>query len=102
MHPRGYSEKEKGLLLPSAILILALMKALSYAQEAPKAEIKVGFVPGPYIDKFKAGVEPELKKKGYAVRYFEFSAGLEANNAVFKGEIDANVMQHSGVSGFLQ
>jgi D-methionine transport system substrate-binding protein len=25
----------------------------------------------------------------------EFSAGLEANSAVFKGEIDANVMQHT-------
>jgi D-methionine transport system substrate-binding protein len=87
--------KKKWLLLPSAILILALMKALSYAQEAPQAEIKVGFVPGPYIDEFKAGVEPELKKKGYAVRYFEFSAGLEANSAVFKGEVDADVMQHT-------
>jgi D-methionine transport system substrate-binding protein len=47
------------------------------------------------IDEFKAGVEPELKKKGYFVRYFEFSTGLEANNAVFKGDIDANVMQHT-------
>ncbi len=60
-----------------------------------KAELKVGFVPGPYIDEFKAGVEPELKTKGYSIRYFEFSTGLEANNAVFKGEIDANVMQHT-------
>jgi ABC-type metal ion transport system substrate-binding protein len=36
-----------------------------------------------------------LLKKGYRVRYVEFSTGLEANNAVFKGEIDANVMQHT-------
>jgi D-methionine transport system substrate-binding protein len=65
------------------------------AQQPAKAELKVGFVPGPYIDEFKAGVEPELRKKGYSVRYFEFSTGLEANNAVFKGDIDADVMQHT-------
>jgi D-methionine transport system substrate-binding protein len=65
------------------------------AQTAAKTEIKVGFVPGPYIDGFKAGVEPELRKKGYTVRYFEFSTGLEANTAVFKDDIDANVMQHT-------
>ncbi len=38
---------------------------------------------------------PILKKKGYTVRYFEFSTGLEANTAVFKNDIDANVMQHT-------
>ncbi|MEH2543568.1 YaeC family lipoprotein [Bradyrhizobium sp. AZCC 2262] len=52
-------------------------------------------MPGPYIDEFKAGVAPELQKKGYRIRYVEFSTGLEANNAVFKNEIDANVMQHT-------
>jgi D-methionine transport system substrate-binding protein len=65
------------------------------AEPAAKSELKVGFVPGPYIDEFKLGVEPELKKKGYNIRYVEFSTGLEANNAVFKSEIDANVMQHT-------
>jgi D-methionine transport system substrate-binding protein len=85
------------LLLLSAFLIVgALLSAhSSEAEEAPRAELKVGFVPGPYIDEFKVGVAPELQKKGYRVRYVEFSTGLEANNAVFKGEIDANVMQHT-------
>ena len=63
--------------------------------EPAKPELKVGFVPGPYIDEFKVGVAPELQKKGYNIRYVEFSTGLEANNAVFKSEIDANVMQHT-------
>jgi len=45
------------------------------------------------MTEFKVGVAPELQKKGYRLRYVEFSTGLEANNAVFKGEIDANVMQ---------
>jgi D-methionine transport system substrate-binding protein len=29
------------------------------------------------------------------VKYYEFSTGLEANTAVFKNDIDANVMQHT-------
>jgi D-methionine transport system substrate-binding protein len=88
--------KNTRLLLLSALLIVGtLASAHSRAQEASKAELKVGFVPGPYIEEFKAGVAPELQKKGYRVRYVEFSTGLEANNAVFTGEIDANVMQHT-------
>lgn len=80
----------------SHLSILSLLIAGSaFAQQPAKTELKVGFVPGPYIDEFKVGVEPELKKKGYNVRYVEFSTGLEANNAVFKSEIDANVMQHT-------
>jgi D-methionine transport system substrate-binding protein len=80
----------------SAFLLFGTLAAgTAYAQEPAKPELKVGFVPGPYIDGFKAGVAPELQKKGYRIRYVEFSTGLEANNAVFKGEIDANVMQHT-------
>ena len=85
-------------LLVVAAAVLALFSsgdASARAQDAAKSEIKIGFVPGPYIDGFKAGVEPELKKKGYTVKYFEFSTGLEANTAVFRNDIDANVMQHT-------
>ncbi len=77
------------------LLVGALAVGNAHAQGPGKPELKVGFVPGPYIDGFKAGVAPELQKKGYRIRYVEFSTGLEANNAVFKGEIDANVMQHT-------
>ena len=80
----------------SALLLVgALAAGTAQAQEPAKPELRVGFVPGPYIDEFKVGVAPELQKKGYRIRYVEFSTGLEANNAVFKGEIDANVMQHT-------
>lgn len=81
----------------SAFLVTAALAGApsSYAAEPAKTELKVGFVPGPYIDEFKAGVQPELEKKGYRVKYFEFSTGLEANNAVFTGDIDADVMQHT-------
>lgn len=87
--------------MKTALFLLAGLLALSpfsgnvQAQQPAKPELRVGFVPGPYIDEFKIGVEPELKKKGYKIRYVEFSTGLEANNAVFKSEIDANVMQHT-------
>jgi len=88
--------------MKTALFLLTGLLALSpfatgsgFAQQPAKSELRVGFVPGPYIDEFKVGVEPELKKKGYKIRYVEFSTGLEANNAVFKSEIDANVMQHT-------
>src|ERR1700761_3811812 len=84
------------LFLLSGLLALSPFAAGdSSAQQLAKPELRVGFVPGPYIDEFKIGVEPELKKKGYKIRYVEFSTGLEENNAVFKSEIDANVMQHT-------
>jgi D-methionine transport system substrate-binding protein len=87
--------KKFWLLLSSLLIVSILIVGEALAQGPAKAELKVGFVPGPYIDEFKAGIEPELKQKGYAIRYFEFSTGLEANSAVFKGDIDANVMQHT-------
>lgn len=87
--------KKFWLLLSSLLIVSILIVGEALARGPAKAELKVGFVPGPYIGEFKAGIEPELKQKGYAIRHFEFSTGLEANNAVFKGDIDANVMQHT-------
>ncbi|MBG7621452.1 methionine-binding protein [Herbaspirillum sp. AP02] len=81
-----------GLLFIGAAVIAGAHAA---PPAVPERELKIGFVPGPYIDEFKLGVQPELQKKGYKIRYYEFSTGLEANSAVFKGDIDANVMQHS-------
>ncbi len=74
----------------------ALIPYLAYSADgdASAQELRVGFVPGPYADEFKAGVEPQLRKKGYAIKYVEFSTGLEANQAVYRGEIIADVMQH--------
>ncbi|GGC65489.1 methionine-binding protein [Chelatococcus reniformis] len=85
-------------LFAAALAAVGTLAAAPVARaEAPvaKKELKVGFVPGPYIDEFRVGVEPWLTKRGYTVKYYNFSAGLEANNAVFKDEIDANVMQHT-------
>ena len=58
--------------MKTALFLLSGLLALSpfaaedaLAQQPAKPELRVGFVPGPYIDEFKIGVEPELKKKGY-------------------------------------
>jgi NlpA lipoprotein len=45
---------------------------------------------GPISTSSRSAFPPSSRKKGYRLRYVEFSAGLEANNAVFKGE-----MQHT-------
>ncbi|WP_239482975.1 MetQ/NlpA family ABC transporter substrate-binding protein [Paraburkholderia sp. C35] len=76
-----------------------LSATAAHAADDPAAKaqqtLRIGFVPGPYADEFRQGVEPQLVRKGYTVRYVEFSTGLEANQAVFSGEITADVMQHS-------
>lgn len=79
----------------SAALLFALQSQTTYAAENNAHVLRVGFVPGPYADEFREGVEPQLKRKGYAVQYVNFSTGLEANQAVWHGEIAADVMQHS-------
>lgn len=79
----------------AALSLLALSCLSISAAQAASNELRVGFVPGPYIDEFRIGVQPMLEKKGYKIKYYEFSTGLEANTAVFKDDIDANVMQHS-------
>ncbi|MGY2047883.1 MetQ/NlpA family ABC transporter substrate-binding protein [Methylobacterium sp. JK268] len=76
-------------------LVAALAAAGSALAQPDKPDLTVGFVPGPYEDAFKAGVEPTLRAQGYRVRAVHFSTGVEVNAAVHAGEIDANVMQHS-------
>jgi D-methionine transport system substrate-binding protein len=81
--------------LLSAVALFALQtQAIHAADNAPHV-LRVGFVPGPYADEFREGVEPQLTRKGYTIQYVNFSTGLEANQAVWHGEIAADVMQHS-------
>ncbi len=56
--------------------------------------IRLGFNPGPYKEQFQQGVAPYLQQKGYRLEYRDFSDGIQVNNAVNTGEIDANIMQH--------
>lgn len=65
------------------------------AAAAQAAELSVGFMPGPYRDAFAKGIEPQLKKKGYTIKYVEFSQGVQPNDAVQRGQIDVNIFQHT-------
>lgn len=74
----------------SALLVSLLMAGIAHA-----ADLSVGFMPGPYRDAFTKGIEPALKKKGYTIKYVEFSQGVQPNDAVERGQIDANIFQHT-------
>ncbi|MBB6563203.1 D-methionine transport system substrate-binding protein [Acidovorax soli] len=65
------------------------------ASGAHAADLSIGFMPGPYRDAFTKGIEPLLKKQGYRIKYVEFSQGVQPNDAVERGQIDANIFQHS-------
>ncbi len=80
--------------IASLFLLTAALAAVTVRADTSH-ELRIGFVPGPYADEFKLGVEPQLRQKGYSIKYIEFSTGLEANQAVYKGDIAADVMQHS-------
>lgn len=40
------------------------------------------------------GVAPYLLSKGYKIEYKDFSDGIQVNDAVARGDIEANIMQH--------
>ncbi|ACA16092.1 NLPA lipoprotein [Methylobacterium sp. 4-46] len=86
-----------GALAASAVLAASgVLAPASGARAGPdRPDLKVGFAPGPYEEAFRAGVEPILRAQGYRVQRLQFSTGLEVNAAVARGEVDANVMQHS-------
>lgn len=67
----------------------------SGSDENSKKELRIGFMPGPYIDEFKLGIEPALKEKGYTIKYVNLNDGVQTNIAVANDELDANIFQHS-------
>ena len=75
------------------ILSVALIALSAFAAHA--ADLKIGFMPGPYRDAFAKGIAPQLEKKGYTIQYVEFSQGVQPNDAVERGLIDANIFQHT-------
>ncbi|WP_326543413.1 MetQ/NlpA family ABC transporter substrate-binding protein [Pseudorhodoferax sp.] len=77
-------------------LLAGLAGALIAAGPAAGAtELSVGFMPGPYRDAFTKGIAPQLEKQGYVIKYVEFSQGVQPNDAVERGQIQANIFQHS-------
>lgn len=83
------------LTLSAAPLLTSPSQAQAQAPAADKKELRIGFMPGPYRDAFRTGIQPQLERKGYAVKYVEFSIGVQVNDALDKGNIDANIFQHT-------
>ncbi|MDB5816902.1 MAG: methionine-binding protein [Rhizobacter sp.] len=81
------------LVIATSLVAAASLASLSSVAQA--ADLRVGFMPGPYRDAFRVGIEPQLKAKGYDVKYVEFSQGVQPNDAVDRGQIDANIFQHT-------
>ena len=75
-------------------LVAAAATLISAAQAAEEKVIRIGFNPGPYKEQFEQGVAPGLIKQGYKIEYKDFSDGIQVNDAVHRGTIDANIMQH--------
>jgi len=83
----------------AALWVLAASAGVVVVQEPAVAagaqELRVAFTPGPYRDAFAQGIAPQLERRGYTVKYVEYSLGLQANDATQRGEVDANVFQHT-------
>jgi D-methionine transport system substrate-binding protein len=78
-----------------SFVFAALAGALLASTAAAATELSVGFMPGPYRDAFAKGIAPQLEKQGYVIKYVEFSQGVQPNDAVERGQIQANIFQHS-------
>jgi D-methionine transport system substrate-binding protein len=89
MHPLTHGAARRSLVLA------ALAGALLASTAAAATELSVGFMPGPYRDAFAKGIAPQLEKQGYVIKYVEFSQGVQPNDAVERGQIQANIFQHS-------
>jgi len=76
-------------------LTTALLCALAISPLAQAADLRVAFTPGPYRDAFAKGIAPQLEREGYTIRYVEYSLGVQANDATERGEVDANIFQHT-------
>lgn len=83
-----------GRLATSSLVALLAITSLSAAAAGQDKVLKLGFNPGPYKEQFEKGVAPYLQQRGYTIEYRDFSDGIQVNNAVNTGEIDANIMQH--------
>ncbi|WP_240155259.1 MetQ/NlpA family ABC transporter substrate-binding protein [Candidatus Pantoea multigeneris] len=85
----------KQMLFRTGLLVLLTTAAIaSQANDNATKTLRIGFNPGPYKEQFEQGVAPELIKQGYKIEYKDFSDGIQVNDAVDKGGIEANIMQH--------
>ena len=62
---------------------------------AKSKDIKIGATSGPYSDMVTKAIKPGLEDLGYNVKVVEFSDYIQPNIALDKGDLDANLFQHS-------
>ncbi len=85
------------LFLLTVIGILAACgdSASESAEGGKSKEIKIGATSGPYSDMVTKAIKPGLEELGYNVKVVEFSDYIQPNIALDKGDLDANLFQHS-------
>ncbi|WP_042224812.1 MetQ/NlpA family ABC transporter substrate-binding protein [Oceanobacillus manasiensis] len=63
--------------------------------EGESKSIKFGATVGPYSDMVTKALVPLLEEKGYEVENQEFTDYVQPNNALSRGDLDANLFQHT-------
>ena len=75
------------MLVLCVIFILLLLGCNKEAATDNEKELNIGFNPGPYIDQFKEGIEPQLIEKGYKVAICEQVEDPKKAKGVVKREV---------------
>ncbi len=80
-------------------VVLGLLAATLGFSSAPvlaqaKKEVVIGTTAGANGTVLRKGIQPQLEKKGYAVKIIEFSDNVQPNIALGQGGLDVNYFQH--------
>ncbi|MFD1174452.1 MetQ/NlpA family ABC transporter substrate-binding protein [Oceanobacillus picturae] len=92
---------KKALISIAALLCILLLAACGNDDsgagdnEGESKSIKFGATVGPYSDMVTKALAPLLEEKGYEVENQEFTDYVQPNNALSRGDIDANLFQHT-------
>ncbi|MCG3420951.1 MetQ/NlpA family ABC transporter substrate-binding protein [Oceanobacillus jordanicus] len=92
---------KKSLISITALLCILLLAACGNDDsgagdnEGESKSIKFGATVGPYSDMVTKALAPLLEEKGYEVENQEFTDYVQPNNALSRGDIDANLFQHT-------
>ncbi|RIU90023.1 MetQ/NlpA family ABC transporter substrate-binding protein [Oceanobacillus picturae] len=92
---------KKALISITTLLCILLLAACGNEDsgagnnEDESKSIKFGATVGPYSDMVTKALAPLLEEKGYEVENQEFTDYVQPNNALSRGDIDANLFQHT-------
>ncbi|MFD2628572.1 MetQ/NlpA family ABC transporter substrate-binding protein [Oceanobacillus kapialis] len=93
---------KKALISLAALLCILLLAACGNEEsgsgdngEDTTKSITFGATVGPYSDMVTKAIAPLLEEKGYEVENQEFTDYVQPNNALSRGDLDANLFQHT-------